>query len=468
MSIRKYNMVVIGSGPGGYTAAIRASQLGMNTVVLEKAEIGGTCVNYGCVPTKALLESAHFFASIGKNRLGVEIPHKNKIPDSSTIAAIWDRSRKAALKSSMGITSLFKKYSVELIRDAGVFVDSHHISLTAAGEILEFDYAIIASGSLPLEKPPYESDDQIIWNYRSALLKSEIPASLGIIGGGIIGMEMADLFSSLGSKVTVYEYAPSILPFLEDFQAKGLKSHFQKEGVKIHENVRVENILKEESSAILRYRDAQDNLNNEKYDRILNATGVRPNAEALGMDKLEVATVNGFIPVDDEYRVLPHRNIFAIGDVIGGRRLAHKASREGHIAAEFATGANPATISEHEIPSVVYTRLAAAGVGRTEKELMAEKTCYKMVSFPVNALAMATAIGQNQGEMRIYYHPEKETILGAHILSPLAGEIITYFSVFMKNEIHLKEIAESIFPHPTLSEGVYEVVNAALGVSCNI
>lgn len=467
-----FDLAVIGSGPGGYIAGIRGAQLGLKTVLIEKSEIGGTCVNFGCVPTKSLLESAHFYSAMKKNRLGlnlvdfgIEEIKKLDLTDE-IVKKIWDRSKKSAKKSSIGIESLFKKYGVSLIRETAMVENDHQLTLTN-GDIVEFQNLIVATGSLPAESKLFPVDHRVIWDYKDALLSSYIPSSMGIIGGGVIGIEMADLFSSFGSKVTVYEALDNILPYHEEFQSKLVKSSLQKNGVKIHEKIKVINVEKNKDSAILTYEDEKNNINNEKYEIILSAIGVRPNIKNIFSESMEIITKNGFLEVDHEYRLRGYKNIFAIGDIIRGKKLAHKAEKEGKIAAEFIAGLNPTTIVDSEIPSVVYSKLQIASVGKSSAELSKKGISYKVSSFPFNALAMVTALGQNQGEIKIYYHPDKKTIYGAHIAGPLAGELISVFGIFIKNEMNLKDISSSVFPHPTVSEGIYEVINNALGKSCN-
>lgn len=469
----EYELVVIGSGPGGYVAAIRGAQLGMKTAIVEKADIGGTCVNYGCVPTKALLESAHFFSEMSKNRLGVDLSDFNikeaKIKEKTESIAekIWDRSRKAAKKSSKGIESLFRKYGVMLINEAAR-IDSTDKVLLSNGDIIHYKKLIIATGSRPLGSERFSVDHRIIWDYKDALTMSKVPSSIGIIGGGVIGIEMADLFSSMGSSVTVYEAQERILINHENFQSKMIKSYLQKNGVKIQENIQIINTEKNPDYAILTYEDAKNNINNERYEVLLSAIGVQPNLDDLFDSSIPVPIKNGLLEVDHEYRLKGYTDIFAVGDIIPGKKLAHKAEKEGKIAAEFAAGNNPATIVDSEIPAVVYSRMQIASVGKSSMELESRGIAYETASFPINALAMATAMGQNQGEVRIYFHPEKKTIYGAHIAGPLAGELISIFGVFIKNEMNLNDISGSVFPHPTLSESIYEVINSALGKSCNI
>lgn len=466
----KYDYTVIGSGPGGYVSAIRAAQLGLKSAVIEKAEVGGICLNWGCIPTKALLESAHFLAKLKKNRFGI----RGIESPQADIAVMVKRSRDIASRLSGGIEHLLKKYKVELIRGEASFTSASTVAVKQQDETLSIEsrFFCVATGARA-KMIPGVNESEKIWTYRKAMTPPSLPENLLIVGGGAIGCEFADFYACAGSKVTLIEMAPQILPLEEADCAKVLKSELEKKGIKIRENASLETLREEEK--IRAKIKIGDELKAEEFDAAIIAIGVTGNVENLGLEAAGIQVKRNLIPTEEFGRVPGTKNIFAIGDVTGGKQLAHKASREGVIAAEAAAHAlqpdkisKPQPLLPENIPSCIYTSPQVASIGFTEKELIEKKIPYKRGEFPFMASGKALALESSRGFARSFVHTETGELLGAHLVGPDVTEIIGALSVARAGELTVDEFLLSVFPHPTISETLHEAIGSAMGESQNI
>ena len=465
MSVKKYDYVVIGSGPGGYVSAIRASQLGLKTLILEKERIGGICLNWGCIPTKALLESAHFYSKTSKISLGIEF--KGKI--TPKLDQIVDRSRKIAEQLSRGVDHLLKKYKVECVKGRGYISDPHHVKVFDPKNDLiqevEAKYICIATGARAKELPNMKFSKNIV-SYKEAMLLKSMPKNLLIIGAGAIGCEFSDFFSCLGSRVTLAEAAEHILPAEESFLAIELKKSLEKKGIQIYEKASVTG-LAEKAGIIKAIIQQGKDKKNMSFDKVLLAVGIKSNLENIGLENIDAKVENDRIKTNSFRMLKEHPNIFAIGDIATGKQLAHKASREGVIAAEKAAGKNPQPLEDSNVPSCVYTSPQVASIGFTASQLKSQNIPYKEGNFPFIASGKALALGDTTGFTRTYIHKTTGEILGAHFLGEDVTELISNISLARAGELTSDEISYTIFPHPTLAETVFESVEQALGKSTN-
>ncbi|MCS6985213.1 MAG: dihydrolipoyl dehydrogenase [Leptospiraceae bacterium] len=459
----RVDYAVIGSGPGGYVSAIRAAQLGLKTVVIEKAEVGGVCLNWGCIPTKALLHLGHLYQQVKKETC---FRHKEKLePD---LHAMVQHSREVASRLSRGIESLFRKYKVELIR-GHAYIEAPgklHIRQNGEKKDLVAEKICIATGARARELPHIKFSSRVI-SYREALVPQEIPRRFLVIGAGAIGCEFADFYNCLGSEVTLVEVAKSILPLEEEALSSVLTKAFEERGIRVFVNTTVSR-LEENQDGLVAQLDQGGQVFHERFDQALLAVGVVANIEDLGFENTGGFLDKGVIKVDEYCRVSGSRNIFAIGDVIGGKQLAHKASHEGLLAAEVAAGKKVEPLNSLYIPSCIYTNPQIASVGYKESELKTAGIPYEIGSFPFAASGKALALGEAVGFCRIYLHKETGELLGAHLVGPEVTDLISHISLAFTGELSYHEFAHAVAPHPTLAESLFEAVLAAKGRSCNI
>ena len=473
MSEEIYDYLVIGSGPGGYVSAIRASQLGLKTAVVEKSELGGVCLNWGCIPTKSLLESAHFFHKIQENDLGIGF----KAQPTANLEKIVNRSRDIANGLSQGIQHLFKKYKVDLIRGRGY--------IHSANEVHVFDKKdqpvkkvnakniCIATGARAKELPHLKFSKNVL-SYREAMVLKKLPKKILVIGAGAIGCEFADFFCCLGSKVTLVEAAPHILPNEEISLAKELKKAFQKKGMLVLEESSVTE-LKDEGKLVRGYisekngRDqkAQKGTKEEVFDTVLLSVGIEANLSGIGLENLGINIEKSRLTTNEFCLVKGTKNIFAIGDIIHGKQLAHKASHEGMISAEKAAGKNPHPFNHHDVPSCTYTSPQVASVGFSRSELEEKKVPFQEGRFPFSASGKALAAGEVTGFLTSYVHKDTGELLGAHYIGENVTELISNFTLARSSELTHDDFLAAIFPHPTLAEMSHESVGQAVEKSVN-
>jgi len=456
----KYDLIVIGSGPGGYVAAIRASQLGLKTAVVERAELGGICLNWGCIPTKALLKSAQVFEYIKHAKdYGINVGDS-----SADFTAVVKRSRDVANGMSKGIQFLFRKNKIDHIPGFGKLVAGKKVEVTAADgkkEVYEANHIIVATGGRSRELPNIKIDDNKIIGYRKALVLEKKPESMVIMGSGAIGVEFAYFYSTMGTKVTVVEYLPNIVPVEDEEVSKQLEKEFKKAGIDILTNASVESVDTSGAKAKVNIKTQAGNQTIE-CDVVLSAVGISTNIEGIGLEELGVATDKGKVVVDDFYRTnIP--GIYAIGDIVKGQALAHVASAEGIICVEKIAGQNPEPLNYGNIPGCTYCSPEIASVGLTEKQAKEKGYELKVGKFPFSASGKASAAGAKEGFVKLIFDAKYGELLGAHMIGLNVTEMIAEIVVARKLETTGHEIIKAVHPHPTMSEAIMEAAAAAYG-----
>ncbi len=465
MADNNFDLIVIGAGPGGYVAAIRAAQLGMKVACVEVNEgaggFGGVCNNTGCIPTKAMLESAKYakkvggFAEFGINTGEVKLD----------LGAAGKRAKKVAEQGNKGVQFLFKKNKIESIvgwgRLAGgnkVEVDGKDGKRTITGKNI-----IIATGSRPRSLPMLKIDGDRVWSSDQAVFPSKLPASLAIIGAGAIGMEFADVYNAFGTKVTIIEALPQILPLEDKDSASVVEKSYKKRGIDIMVNARLEKADVGKSGVKLTIAGGKDGkAQTLEVERVLVAVGRAPIIDDIGLDKAGVKTDKGAIVVDDHLQTTA-KNIYAIGDVGRPPLLAHKASHEGIAVVEHIAGVGHGMVDYNNIPSVTYCHPEVASVGLTEAAAREKKLDIEVGTFPFSANGRARTAGETEGFVKIIRDKKYSEILGAHIVGPSASELIAEFVIGRHLESTVEEMEKAMHPHPTLSEAVAEAALAALG-----
>jgi dihydrolipoamide dehydrogenase len=460
MSASQYQVVVIGSGPGGYVAAIRCSQLGMKTAIIEKyPTLGGTCLNVGCIPSKALLDSSEHFYNAGHtfSEHGIDIT-KPKANFGQMIKRKGD-----VVKANVdGIAYLMKKNKIDVHTGVGSFVDKNTIKVTAADgseKTLTAEKVIIATGSKPTPLPFAPFDKKRIISSTEALVLKEIPKHLIVVGGGVIGMELGSVYARIGSKVTVVEYLDSIIPTMDSTMGKELQKSTKKIGIEFYLGHKVTALENKGKEVVLKAEDKNGKQIELKGDYCLVSIGRRPYTDGLGLDKVGIETERGQIPVDDHLKTKVD-SIYAIGDVVRGAMLAHKAEEEGVLVAEQIAGQKP-HINYLLIPGVVYTWPEVASVGYTEEQLKQSGRAYKTGSFPYKALGRARASMDLDGLVKVLADKNTDEILGIHIIGARAADMIAAGVVAMEYRASAEDVARMSHAHPTYMEAVKEACLAA-------
>jgi dihydrolipoamide dehydrogenase len=460
--MKSFDVVVIGGGPGGYIAAIRAAQLGLNTACIDdwrgadgKPALGGTCTNVGCIPSKALLQSSenfeqagHHFAEHGVKVTGLELD----------LAQMMKRKDKVVKSNNDGIVYLFKKNKIAFFHGRGAFGTSPS-QVTVSGETLQAKHVIVATGSNPRALPGADFDEKLILSNTGALAMGEVPMRLGVIGAGIIGLEMGSVWRRLGAEVTILEALPAFLGIADEALAKEAAKVFAKQGLKIELGVKIASVDRKKKVNI-HYTVEDSSSKILECDRLIVSIGRVPNTEGLNAAAVGLKLdQRGFIAVDDDCRTnLP--NVWAIGDVVRGPMLAHKAEEEGVVVAERIAGQKP-HLDFNTIPSVIYTAPEIAWVGKTEQQLKAEGVEYRSGVFPFSANARARALGDTTGFVKFLAKEKTDEVLGVHIIGPMAGELIAEAVVAMEFRGSAEDIGMICHAHPSLSEALKD---AALGV----
>jgi dihydrolipoamide dehydrogenase len=457
----KFDIAVLGGGPGGYVAAIRAAQLGFKTVVIDKSDLGGTCLNWGCIPTKALLKSAEYY-DIAKNRgKDFGFSAENVTYDFKKIIK---RSRSVSKRVVKGVEYLMRKNKIERIKGYGVFENNAAIKiLNEAGEETEkifFDKAIIATGGKPKTFPDIPVDRKFIITSKEAMSLEEQPESLIIIGAGAIGIEFAYFYNTFGTDVTIIEMLDSLAPLEDTEVSETLKRAFNKRGIKTHLGTRV--IKAEVKGNRVEVLIEKDGKNETLVaDKVLNAIGVTGNLEGYGLETLGVKTERGFISVDKKTYATNVENIYAVGDVIGAPLLAHVASAEAIHCVETIKGLNPAPVNYDAIPGCTYAVPQMASVGLTESEARERGFDLKIGKFPFSASGKATAIGEREGFVKLIFDAQYGELLGAHIIGAEATELIAELGIAKNLEATYETILKTVHAHPTLSEAIMEAAGDA-------
>ena len=467
-----YDVIVIGSGPAGYVAAIRASQLGLKTACIEKSfdadgnsQLGGTCLNVGCIPSKALLDSSHRYSDATNHfsNHGIEVS-KPKLD----IAKMMERKNKIVTQLTAGVTGLFKANKVTQILGHAKIIDSTHIEVISKDgtETLETKNIVIATGSSPINIPVAEINNKDIVDSTGALEFDSVPKKLGIIGAGVIGLELGSVWSRLGSEVTVLEAMDEFLPMADKRIAKDVLKEFNKQGLNINLGCKVTSALSNKKDITVTYEN-NGTTTELKVDKLIVAVGRRPNTENL-LDKNCGLSIDekGFIPVNDfcETNV---QNIWAVGDVVRGPMLAHKASEEGIMVVERIAGKH-AEMEYDLVPSVIYTHPEVAWVGQTEEDLSAAGIEFKTGSFPFAASGRALASGESTGFIKVIADKKTDTILGVHAFGPSAADIVQQGVVAMEFGASAEDLGLTIFSHPTVSEALHEAALAVNGQAIHI
>jgi dihydrolipoamide dehydrogenase len=457
----QYNVTVIGSGPGGYVAAIRCAQLGMKTAIIEKYDtLGGTCLNVGCIPSKALLDSSEHFVNAKEHfaEHGIDIP-----APKVNIGQMINR-KNAVVKSNVdGIAFLMKKNKIEVHQGVGSFVDKNTIKITARDgkeTIVTTEKVIIATGSKPTPLPFAAFDKKRIISSTEALELKEVPKTLIVIGGGVIGMELGSVYARLGSKVTVIEFLDSLIPTMDGTMGKELLKVARKLGMDVFLGHKVTAVESKGTEVTVKAEPKNGGAALEfKGDYCLVSIGRRPYTDGLGLDKVGIETVKGQIPVDDHLKTKVD-NIWAIGDVVRGAMLAHKAEEEGVCVAEQIAGQKP-HVNYLLIPGVVYTWPEVASVGYTEEQLKEQGREYKTGSFPYKALGRARASMDTDGLVKVLADKHTDEILGIHIIGARAADMIAAGVTAMEFRASAEDVARMSHAHPTYMEAVREACLAA-------
>jgi dihydrolipoamide dehydrogenase len=456
-----FDLIVIGSGPGGYVAAIRASQLGLNTAVVERSELGGVCLNWGCIPTKALLKSAQalHYANHASD-YGFEIDGDVK----ADLGKIVERSRGVSANMSKGIEYLFKKNKITVIQGSGKIVSAGKVDVTANdGNVtsVEAKNIIIATGARANSLPFAPIDGKKIISYRQALVPDKLPASLAVIGSGAIGSELAYFYRSMGSEVHIIEYLDNIVPLEDDDVSAQLSRSFRKMGIKVMVSSKVKSVDISGELCKLTIETKKGEVVVEA-EQVLSAVGVISNIENLGLEELGVNIERGKISVDSAY-MTNIKGVYAIGDVIATPALAHVASAEAINCVEQIAGLNPPAVNYENIPGCTYTTPEIASVGITERAAKERGLNIKVGKFPFTASGKAAAAGDKDGFVKLIVDADSDKVLGAHFVGANVTEMISGVVVARNLGVTARDLIHSVHPHPTMSEAIMEAAAASHG-----
>lgn len=456
-----YDIIVIGSGPGGYVTAIRASQLGLKTAIVERESLGGICLNWGCIPTKALLKSANVYEYLQHaSDYGITVKES-----SADFTAMIDRSRGVANGMSNGIQFLMKKNKIDVIKGSGKIKAGKKVDVTAEdGTVTEYtaDKALIlATGARSRKLPNIPQDGEKIIGYREAMTLKSLPKRLVVVGSGAIGVEFAYFYNTLGTEVTIVEFMPNIVPIEDEEVSKQMEKSFKKAGINILTNASVETVEKTAKGCIVTVKTAKGEEKIE-CDVVLSAVGIETNIEGIGLEEVGIAADKGRILVNDYYQTnIP--GYYAIGDIVPGPALAHVASAEGIICVEKIAGHHPEPLDYGNIPGCTYASPEIASVGMTEKAAKAAGLDIKIGKFPFSASGKASAAGAKDGFVKLIFDAKYGELLGAHMIGANVTEMIAEIVAVRKLEVTGETLIKTVHPHPTMSEAVMEAAAAAYG-----
>ena len=457
MTTETFDLIIIGSGPGGYVSAIRASQLGMKVAIVERERLGGICLNWGCIPTKALLRTSeiyHYMTHADAYGLSVEKP-------SFDLEKIVERSRKVAGQLNGGVKGLMKKHKVTVVEGVGKI--SGKTEVTVGDRVLTAKNILIATGARARELPFAKADGKRIWTYRHAMTPHEMPTRLLVIGSGAIGVEFASFYSDMGAKVTVVEMLDRILPVEDEEVSAFMDKALKKQGMTVLASTGITKVETSDSGVKATIKAADGSLSVEEFSHVIVAVGIVPNVENLGLEDVGVEPDQRFHIKTDSYGRTSVPGIWAIGDVTGAPWLAHKASHEGIIAVETMAGLHTHPIDKGNIPGCTYSRPQVASVGLTESKAIAAGHKVKVGKFPFIGNGKAIALGEAEGFIKTVFDEATGELLGAHMVGAEVTELIQGYVIGRTLETTEAELMHTVFPHPTLSEMMHESVLGAYG-----
>ncbi|MBB4153670.1 dihydrolipoamide dehydrogenase [Sphingomonas jinjuensis] len=461
----QFDLIVLGSGPGGYVAAIRASQLGLKVAIVERERLGGICLNWGCIPTKALLRSSeiyHYMQHAADYGLAVD-------RSSFDLGKVVDRSRKVAGQLNAGVKGLMKKNKVQVYEGVGKLTAPGKLSVKQGDKTIELAAKdiIIATGARARDLPFAKADGKRVWTYRHAMVPPEMPTKLLVIGSGAIGVEFASFYNDMGADVTIVEMLPRILPVEDEEISAFMEKALTKQGMTIRTGVGVEKIEVGGSGIKASIKGKDGKVTTEDYSHVIVAIGIVPNTEEIGLEALGIETERGHIKTDG-YGATSVKGVWAIGDVTGAPWLAHKASHEGVIAAEKIAGGHPHAMDKNNIPGCTYSRPQVASVGLTEAKAKEAGYEVKVGKFPFIGNGKAIALGEAEGFTKTVFDAKTGELLGAHMVGAEVTEMIQGYVIARQLETTEAEMMDTVFPHPTISESMHESVLGAYGRALHI
>ena len=458
-----YDVVVIGAGPGGYVAAIRAAQLGMSTAVIEDDNLGGVCLNWGCIPSKALLRNAEVLELVkNADEYGISVGEV-----SYDYGKAIDRSRQVVRRLTGGVGSLLRKNGVEHISGYGTLRSASSIAIDGAERAISAENIIIATGARARQIPGIPVDGETVLTSREAIVLPEVPQRVVIVGGGAIGVEFADIYHSYGAEVMIIEMLPRLVPLEDEEISQSLERVFRRRGIQYKTGAMVGGVAVNDGVATVTFTDADGTESEIECDKVLVAIGVQGNSDGIGLEDAGVSTERGFIPVDDEMRTNV-QGIYAIGDVTGKLPLAHVASAQGVTAAEAIAGMNPMPLDYSLMPRATYCRPQIASFGLTEQQAADAGYSYKVGRFPMAASGKALAMGESNGMVKLVVDMEVGELLGAHMIGPEATELLGEVGLSRLLEGTTTELGWLVHPHPTISETIKEAALAVEGEAIHI
>ena len=458
-----YDVVVIGAGPGGYVAAIRAAQLGMSTAVIEDDNLGGVCLNWGCIPSKALLRNAEVLELVkNADEYGISVGEVRY-----DYGKAIDRSRQVVRRLTGGVGSLLRKNGVEHISGYGALRSANTIAIDGAERAISAENIIIATGARARQIPGIPVDGETVLTSREAIVLPEVPRRVVIVGGGAIGVEFADIYHSYGAEVMIIEMLPRLVPLEDEEISQSLERVFRRRGIQYKTGAMVGGVAVNEGVATVTVTDSDGAEIEIECDKVLVAIGVQGNSDGIGLENAGVSTERGFIPVDEEMRTNV-QGIYAIGDVTGKLPLAHVASAQGVTAAEAIAGLNPMPLDYTLMPRATYCRPQIASFGLTEQQAADAGYSYKVGRFPMAASGKALAMGEANGMVKLVVDTEVGELLGAHMIGPEATELLGEVGLSRLLEGTTTELGWLVHPHPTISETIKEAALAVEGEAIHI
>ena len=461
-----FDLIILGSGPGGYVAAIRAAQLGLKTAIVERERLGGICLNWGCIPTKALLRTSeiyHYMSHASDYGLTVEKP-------GFDLTKIVERSRKVAGQLNAGVTGLMKKNKVTVYQGTGTLTGKGKISVVQGDKTTEIEAKniIIATGARARDLPFAKADGKRIWTYRHAMVPEEMPTKLLVIGSGAIGVEFASFYSDMGAEVTIVEMLPRIVPVEDEEVSAFMEKALTKQKIRILTGVGIEGLTPGANGVTAKIKGKDGTVTSEEFSHAIVAIGIVPNVENIGLEAVGVEPDKRFHIKVDGYGRTNVEGIWAIGDVTGPPWLAHKASHEGVIAVEKMAGLDPHPLDVGNIPGCTYSRPQVASVGMTEAKAKEAGHEVKVGKFPFIGNGKAIALGEAEGFVKTVFDAKTGELLGAHMVGAEVTELIQGYVIARQLETTEAELMETVFAHPTLSEMMHESVLGAYGRALHI
>jgi len=456
----RFDLVVVGGGPGGYVGAIRARQLGLRVALVEQEHLGGVCLNWGCIPTKSLLHTAEVLRRVQEaGRYGIETG-----PVSADFGKAIDLSRQAAQRLAKGVSFLMRKNGVHVVEGRGRLAGADRGVVGPSGEELVADKILLATGGRPRSLPGVELDGELVLSSRHALSRRELPGRVVIVGGGAIGVEFASIYRTYGAQVTVLEMLPHLLPNEEPELAQALERAFQRQGIQVRTGVRVAGLARHGGQVHLTLEGEAEPL---EADMVLMAVGTQPNSENLGLEELGIETDRGFVKVN-EHMETTRPGIYAVGDLVGPPMLAHVASEEAVVAVEHMAGRPVPRLQPERMPRATYCEPQVASVGLTEAQ--ARERGYEVVTgvFPLQANGKAVALQETGGLVKVVGERRYGQVLGVHLVGPQVTEILAEAGLAVNMETTLEELGGTVHAHPTIAEAVREAALAALGRAIHI